>query len=70
MKSILNNWMERIFLYKEIPRNEFTYKNAKKLVSVSDPREKITKKELDDIVSELRVEEKFNLMVLDGNKKY
>ena len=54
MKSILNNWMERIFLYKEIPRNEFTYKNAKKLVSVSDPREKITKKELDDIVSEFK----------------
>ena len=49
MKSILNNWMERIFLYKEIPRTDFNYRNAKKLVSGP-----ITKKDLDDIVSEFK----------------
>ncbi len=41
--------MERIFLYKEIPRYEFNYRNAKKLVSGP-----VTKKELDDIVSEFK----------------
>lgn len=53
MKSILVNWMERIFLYKEIPRNDFTYKNAKKLVT--DSEEQVTKKYLDDIVSEFKM---------------
>lgn len=52
MKSILNNWMERIFLYKEISRDEFTYRNAKKLVAALN--EKVTKKDLDDIVSNFK----------------
>ncbi len=39
--------MERIFLYKEIPRSDFNYRNAKKLVTGP-----VTKKELDDIVTQ------------------
>ncbi len=41
--------MERIFLYKEIPRSDFNYRNAKKLVTGP-----VTKKELDDIVTEFK----------------
>jgi len=51
--ALLITWMERIFIYNEIPRREFTYRNAKKLiVGCSDV--KITKKYLDDIVSEFK----------------
>jgi len=45
--------MERIFIYNEIPRREFNYRNAKKLI-VGCSEVKITKKYLDDIVSEFK----------------
>ena len=54
MKSLLFTWMERIFLYKEIPKSEFTYRNAKKLIS-GYTEDKITKKYLDDVVADFKV---------------
>jgi hypothetical protein len=53
MKSLLITWMERIFIYNEIPRREFNYRNAKKLITGCS-EVKITKKYLDDIVSEFK----------------
>ena len=53
MESLLITWMERIFIHNEIPLREFTYRNAKKLITVCSDV-KITKKYLDDIVSDFK----------------
>jgi hypothetical protein len=67
LKNVLFSWMEGIFITKKIPKTEFNYKNAIRLLKTNQIM-KYTKKEIDDVVKEFKIY-KSGLKSIDKNMK-